>query len=47
MLRGADPLALEEKIKKHYQDGEDDGGEEVLVKGHVSVVYWSIPEINL
>ena len=34
-LRGADPNALEEKIKKWYGEGEG-GEEEPVVKGHVS-----------
>lgn len=35
--RGADPNALEEKIKKWYGGGEgDDEGEETTVKGYVS-----------
>ena len=33
-LKGADPNALEEKIKKWY--GVDEGSGETLVKGHVS-----------
>ena len=35
MLRGADPAALEEKIKKWYQDEEDDGDGDMRIKGHV------------
>ena len=35
--RGADPNALEEKIKKWYGESDDEGGDEVTVKGHVSV----------
>ena len=34
--RGADPNALEEKIKKWYGPEGDDEGDEVVVKGHVS-----------
>ena len=39
-VRGADPAALEEKIKKWYgdADGDEEGAEEVPVKGHVSWV---------
>lgn len=36
-LRGADPGALEEKIKKWYGSGEEDE-EEVCVKGHMDLV---------
>jgi hypothetical protein len=36
--RGADPNALEEKIKKWYGEADDDGGDEVTVKGHVSMI---------
>ena len=36
--RGADAAALEDKIKNWY-GGEDDGAEEVGVKGHVSITY--------
>ena len=35
--RGADPETLEQKIKKWYGEGEEEGTEEVTVKGHVSV----------
>ena len=35
MLRGADPAALEEKIKKWYQDDEEDGEGDLRIKGHV------------
>ena len=35
MLRGADPAALEEKIKKWYQDEDDDGDGDMRIKGHV------------
>ena len=35
-LRGADPNALEEKIKKWYGAGEEDE-DEPAVKGHVSI----------
>lgn len=35
--RGADPNALEEKIKKWYGEGEEDTGDEVAVKGHMDL----------
>ncbi|XP_052787127.1 thioredoxin-like protein 1 [Mya arenaria] len=36
--RGADPNSLEEKIKKWYGgEGEEDGGDEVMVKGHMDL----------
>ncbi|KAL4216514.1 Thioredoxin-like protein 1 [Mactra antiquata] len=35
--RGADPVGLEEKIKKWYSEGEDDGSDEVTVKGHMDL----------
>ncbi|KAK7096274.1 thioredoxin-like protein 1 [Littorina saxatilis] len=37
MLRGADPAALEEKIKKWYQDDEEDGDGDTRVKGHMDM----------
>lgn len=37
LQRGADPAALEEKIKKWYGEGDEDGGDEVLVKGHMDL----------
>ena len=37
-LRGADPGALEEKIKKWYSSGDDDE-EESAVKGYVSAIH--------
>lgn len=39
-LRGADPNALEEKIKKWYGSG-DETAEDLGVKGHVSQVPFS------
>ena len=37
-LRGADQNALEEKVKKWYNEGgEGDEAEECLVKGHVCI----------
>jgi len=35
--RGADPATLEEKIKKWYGEGDEDGSEEVAVKGHMDL----------
>ena len=35
-LRGADEAALEAKVKKWYQEDEDDGDGDTRVKGHVS-----------
>ena len=39
ILRGADPNALEERIKKWYgaEEEEDAGEGEGIVKGHVSI----------
>ncbi|XP_045183717.2 thioredoxin-like protein 1 isoform X2 [Mercenaria mercenaria] len=37
LQRGADPNALEEKIKKWYGEGDEDGGDEVMVKGHMDL----------
>ena len=36
-MRGADPTALEEKVKKWYGEGEEEGDTDVGVKGHVGV----------
>ena len=36
-MRGADPAALEEKVKKWYGEG-DEGDTDVGVKGHVSMI---------
>lgn len=36
-LSGADPGALEEKIKKWYQDDDDDGDGDTRVKGHMDL----------
>ena len=34
-LRGADPAALEDMIKKWYQDEDEDGDGDTRIKGHV------------
>ncbi|XP_076438846.1 thioredoxin-like protein 1 [Babylonia areolata] len=37
ILQGADEAALEEKIRKWYQDDEDDGDGDTRVKGHMDL----------
>lgn len=37
IVRGADPAALEEKIKKWYQDDDEDGDGDTRVKGHMDL----------
>ncbi|KAK7466606.1 hypothetical protein BaRGS_00037329 [Batillaria attramentaria] len=37
MLRGADPAALEEKIRKWYSEDEEDGEGDTRVKGHMDL----------
>lgn len=41
-LRGADPGALEEKIRKWYQEDEEEGEGDIPVKGHVRTQHCSI-----
>lgn len=40
-LRGADPNALEEKIKQWKGEDSEGGEDEVTVKGHVRYIYKS------
>ena len=40
MLKGADPTALEEKIKKWYGSGDEAGDDDSPVKGYVSVAFF-------